>query len=145
MSWDLGFKLGDRAGRVVGVRRVPLERRVEDTDVEVARHGCRIADRKVVLGCRSAKALAVDCDLKPLDPMGFRFARGEDVDVWWQGQLLGDFALGVVVAIDDEDRNTGPVQASHLPYEVAAGVVVAPVAVVKIAGDDQEIDLLFDR
>jgi len=76
--------------------------------------------------------------------MGVSVVRPERDHVGWQRKPLGHLVFGVVVAIDDECRNAGGGQPTHLACEEHAGVVVLPVAVVQIAGDDHEIDLLID-
>ena len=66
------------------------------------------------------------------------------MDVARQGETACDLTCGVVVAMEQIDGNSRPGQAAHLPDEEEAGPVVAPIAVIEVAGDDQEGDLLLD-
>ena len=50
-----------------------------------------------------------------------------------------------MIAVEQEDRNLGLREPAHLANEEETGLVVAPVAVIEIAGDDDEGDLIFDR
>ena len=53
-------------------------------------------------------------------------------------------ASGVMVPIEQIHRNSCPVQPTHLADKKQSGSVVAPIAVIKVAGDDQEGNPLFD-
>ena len=66
------------------------------------------------------------------------------MDIVGQFQPLAHLAFGIVVAIQQIDRNPGLAQASHLPDEKEAGVEVLPVPVIDIAGNHDEVDSLFD-
>ena len=70
---------------------------------------------------------------------------GKHADIGRQGQLAGDLAFGIVIAVEQEDGNVGLRQPAHLLHEEESGLVVAPIAVIEIAGDDDEIDLVLDR
>jgi len=50
-----------------------------------------------------------------------------------------------VVAADQDDLDAGVAEPGHLPAEEEARVVVGPVAVVEVADDQDEPDLLLDR
>ena len=60
------------------------------------------------------------------------------------GEAARDLTSGVVIAIEQIDRNSGLMEAAHLADEKQTRPVVAPVAVIEVAGDDQEGDLLLD-
>src|SRR4051812_30965846 len=49
-----------------------------------------------------------------------------------------------MVAVDDGDADAGLAEAAHLRGEEEAGAVVAPVAVVDVARDEEECGLLFE-
>ena len=65
------------------------------------------------------------------------------MDVVGQGQLLGDLADRIVIAADREDSDAGVTQPLHLAQKKEACVVILPVAVVNIADDKYEGNLLF--
>ena len=50
-----------------------------------------------------------------------------------------------MIAIEQEDGDIGLRQPAHLLHEEKAGLIVAPVAVIEVAGDDNEVDLVLDR
>jgi hypothetical protein len=84
-------------------------------------------------------------DLQILDPERPRPAGRELRDASGERDGLGHDALGVVVALQQEQRNAGPVQPRHLAVEEQADRRIAPLAVIDIAGDDDEGDLRLDR
>ncbi len=45
---------------------------------------------------------------------------------------------------DEKGRDARQLKAGHLLDDVESGAVVLPVAVVEVAGDDEEIDALFE-
>ena len=69
----------------------------------------------------------------------------KDKDILRQHKPLGDPAFGIVVAVKEVDGDLRPRQPAHLLGEEQAGRVIAPVAIVEIAGDDNEIDRVFKR
>lgn len=52
--------------------------------------------------------------------------------------------MGVVIAADQVDFDPLGVEAGHLFVKEKAGVVVAPVAIVDVSGNDDEGDSLVD-
>jgi hypothetical protein len=50
-----------------------------------------------------------------------------------------------MIAIEQEDRDSGLCETTHLPDEKKAGLIVPPIAVIEVTSDDDEGDLLFDR
>ena len=50
-----------------------------------------------------------------------------------------------MIAVKQEDRNPGLREPAHLSNEKESGLIVAPIAVVEIASDNHEGDLIFDR
>jgi len=49
-----------------------------------------------------------------------------------------------VIAREKIDRDAGPAEATHGGREVETGPHVPPVAIVKVASEDHEIDLALD-
>ena len=77
---------------------------------------------------------------RPGNRVSFGLARGKDRHVFRQRQLAADLAFGVVVAVDHINGNVALAQPRHLLDEEQPGIEVAPVAVIDIAGDNDEID-----
>jgi hypothetical protein len=50
-----------------------------------------------------------------------------------------------MIAIEQEDRDSGLCETTHLPDEEQSGLVIAPVSVIEITSDDDECDLFFNR
>lgn len=73
---------------------------------------------------------------------GLSGAAGEDRHVLRQSQLTRDHSLGIVVALDNENSNIRPVQANHLLTKKQTGMEVLPVAIVDVASEEDEIDVL---
>ncbi len=84
-------------------------------------------------------------DVEMRQPEGLSLARRKHADIGRQCELAGDLAFGVVIAVKQEDGDLGLRQPAHLLHEEESGLVVAPIAVVEVAGDDDEIDLVLDR
>ena len=59
--------------------------------------------------------------------------------------MARDLTFRVMIAVEQEDRNSGLCQPAHLFHEKETGLIVAPIAVVEIASDDHEGHLIFDR
>ena len=137
-------QIGEGARRVVVMAAHAAEPRVQDADVERSGDGLRISQGQIVDDGALPEALPVEDDAQIVDSRGFGSSRSEDMDVVRQGQAAGDLALGIMVAMEQVDRNAGLVETAHLADEVQAGVVVAPVTVVEIARDDEKGHLLFD-
>jgi hypothetical protein len=53
-------------------------------------------------------------------------------------------AFCIVVAIKQKDANVGLCEPAHLLHEKKASLIVAPFAIIEIARDDDEGDLVFD-
>ena len=89
---------------------IAFERRMQKTDVEPAGHGGRIFER-IIVGCGLVgEASAVD-----RDPEAFEFVRvgppgAEFHDAVGKRDGFRDLALGVVVAADEEDGNSGAME-----------------------------------
>lgn len=139
------MEFGQRARRIVRVRRIAFERRMQHADVVVTGHRIRIADREIVNDGLVLEALPVQRDFEFRQLVGFRLAVAEYDDVVGQCQLLRHLAFGIVVAAEDERTDAGLAQAPHLLAKEDARVVILPVAVVQVAGNHEECDLLFDR
>jgi hypothetical protein len=127
------------------VRGVALQRGVQHADVEPAGHRIGIAHGQVLQRRRVLEAAPVQGHAQGVDAEGLGPAGVEDVDVGRKAQPARHLALGVVVAVEQIDRDAGLVQPAHLAHEEVAGVEVAPGAVVEVAGDDEEIDRQLDR
>ena len=125
--------------------RLAVEAGVQHADVEQLRVPLRIATREILGDRTSGESLAVNGDAELFDNHALCTARRKGCDILRQAQAPGDLAGGIVVAGGNQNRNGGSVQPLHLPDEIESGVVVAPVAVKKVAGKQHEIDLLGER
>jgi len=86
----------------------------------------------------------VDGDRQLGDLKGLSRAAGKDCDVRGQNQLARNHALRIVVTLHHEDADTRSVQSHHLLAEEKASVEILPVAVVDIAGEEDEGDFLLE-
>jgi hypothetical protein len=50
-----------------------------------------------------------------------------------------------MIAEEQEDQDSGPREPAHLLHEKEAGLIVAPIAVIKVAGDDNEARVTDSR
>jgi hypothetical protein len=71
-------------------------------------------------------------------------ARAEKMHALDRGQLAGDQALGIMVALGDEDPHAGPRQMNELLTKEQAGPEVLPVAIEDIASQHDQVDAPFD-
>src|SRR3954468_2345340 len=79
-----------------------------------------------------------------LQPVGFGLARRKHADISRQRESAGNLAFCVVIAMEEEDWNIGMRQPAHLLHEEKSGLIIAPIAVIEVAGDYDEIDLVLD-
>jgi hypothetical protein len=123
---------------------VALQRCVQNADVQPAGNRLRVAGKQVLGGGRHPEAAAVQRHPQGLEPEGLGLARGKDMHVVGQFEPARHLALGIVVAVQQIDGDARLPQPPHLPDEEQPRVEVLPVAVVDIARDHHEIDLLVD-
>lgn len=135
----------DRARRIGRVRLAAGERGVQHADIKPALFRPRIGERQVFDGRTFGKALAVQRHLQMVQPEAARLVDRELADILRQGDRLGDDAFGVVIALQQEDGDTGAFQPRHFAVEEQADLVVLPVTVIDVAGNDEEVHLAFDR
>ena len=141
----LGVQLIQAAWRIARMRRVALERGVQHADVEPAGDRRRVVGGEIFGGFLLAEALAMQRHPQRLDAPGAGLARLEHKHVVRQLQLLRHLAFGIVIAEQQIHRNARLLEPPHLTAKENAGVVIAPGAVVQIAGQHHEIDSLVDR
>ena len=127
------------------MRGVSFHGRVQDADVEAIGHGRRVIGGQVLFGFRVAETPPVQDDAKGLDRLGFGFPRRKHGYVVGERQLLGQLALGIVVAVGDKHRDFLPLQPPHFSGEKQSGVEVLPRPVIEVAGNHHEIDAFPDR
>ena len=137
-------QIGQGARGIVLVAAQAAEPGVQDADVESAGNRRRVGRGEVVGDVALPEALPVQDRAQPLDLEGFGPCGAEDLHVVRETEAAGDPALRVVVAVEQVDGNARGAEAAHLAGEEQAGLVVAPVAVVQVAGDDEERGLFFD-
>lgn len=118
---------------------------MEDTDVEAAGTSGRISRDKVLRDVALPEALAVESYRKMLQLKCLRFSGGEDIDVVGQNQAARDLTFGIMIAVEQEDGNACLGEPTHLPYKKQAGLIVAPVSIVEVAGNDHKANFVFDR
>jgi len=87
----------------------------------------------------------VQGDVKVFDGEGLRFPGRERIHIVRQFESLRDLAFRVMVAVYYVDWDAGLREAADLAREKEAGLVVAPVPIVEVAGNDEEIDIFLDR
>ncbi len=68
----------------------------------------------------------------------------EDVNVVGQRELLRDHAGGIMITEHDIDGDRRFAEANHLFAKDETRVVALPIAVVEIAGDQDEVDRSLD-
>lgn len=93
-------ELAPGAGGIGIVARGPLERGVQNADVEETGPRPRIGGGEIVAGRRRLEALPMQGDTAILVREGTRLSAAEGLDVRGQRHALGEAALGVVVAIE---------------------------------------------
>ena len=117
---------------------------MQHANVVIPGDGGRIGGGEIVGGFLVPEALAVQDHAQRVEGEGLRFLRRETTHVVRQLELARHLAFGVVIAEKHENRNAGAPEATHLATEEDAGVVIAPAAIVEIAGNHHEINLLLD-
>ena len=118
---------------------------MEQADVEAAAVDGRVVAGEVVLHLVGGEPLAVDRRRGFVVMAGLGPVDVHLLDVVGQAEVAGHLVPGVVIAADEVDPDAGVAEVGHPPGEPEARVVVLPVAVVDVAGDEDEGDLLRDR
>ena len=138
-------KVLDGARRVVGMAPHAAESGVQDADVEATGRRGRISGDEVLRDIALPKALAVQCHGIVLQHECFRPPWRKHTDVRREDKAARDLAFGVMIAVEQEDRDPGLRETAHLRNEEKAGLIVPPVAVIEVTCNDDEYDLFFDR
>ncbi|HEX3150399.1 MAG TPA: hypothetical protein VHR66_20140 [Gemmataceae bacterium] len=116
------------------------KRSVQHTNVEPTGYRVWVVCRKVVELGLSSEALSVKCDSKMIERDGVRLFRWKGTNIVWQSQLRRDSALCIVIAGEHNHGNSGPSEFLHLIDEEESGVVVLPIPVVVVTGQNHEFD-----
>lgn len=124
------------------MRGVTAQTGVKQTDIHKPRLGGRVAGSEVVSDGAGGEALAVDGDADVLEGHGLRPRGRQQPDALRPAQRLCDHAGGVVVAPDHYNRDVGLAQAPKLADHIQAGVVIGPVSVDDVTGDQQQVGVL---
>ena len=118
---------------------------MQQPDVEAAgdRRGVAVGEIFEVRALRIAPP--VDRDVEVFDAHSLRRRSVEVGDAVREHQRARDSTRRVVVAANDDHRDPASRQSRHARAEVEPGLVVAPVAVVDVAGQHNERDVLSQR
>ena len=136
-------ELLERAGRIVVVVGVAAKARVQQADVREPRDRSGVSGGEVFGHRPGREALAVNGHSEVVEHDAFGPVVTQDVDAR-QLQVARDHAGGVVVAADHHNLDALLSQTRELRAQVQAGAEVLPVAVVHVAGEEQEIGVLRD-
>jgi hypothetical protein len=118
---------------------------MQHTDIESAVQRPRIIGHKIIRHGALPKTLAVKRNVQLIEPECFRAARIENMDAARKVQTLRYLTFGVVVAVQQLNWDVRGVEPAHLRGKEQTCFVVAPVAIIEVAGNYQKADLLLDR
>src|SRR6266849_9548692 len=133
------------ARRIIDVAPHAAEPGMEDTEIEATSRRGGISGDKVLRDVALPEALAVQCNFTVPHQKCFWPPCRKHADVRRKDKAARNLTFGVMIAIEQEHRDLSLRETAHLPDEEQSGLVVAPVAVIEIARDDNKGDLLFDR
>jgi hypothetical protein len=108
--------------------KLAVEASMEKADVDEAGVCLRVPEGKVVDRCSLGVTLTVNGHSDFAEHPRLGLARGQQVGPGRQAKLSGDDALGVVITLDNGDRDAG----------------LAPAAVIEISGNTDEMRLMLD-
>ena len=83
-------------------------------------------------------------DLQLVECKCLRLACAEDMYVIGQLEPPGDLAFSIVIAVEQINRDTFLFEPPHLLGEEKPGIIVPPVAVIQVPGENKKIDLFLD-
>src|SRR6478736_2139978 len=129
------------------VRRVPcpaLERGVQQADIEQPAQRFRVARAEIGRYFTGLEALAMNRDAQILQHERVRLLVRQLPHVVRQVQVRGELAGRVMVAANPNHAHVPRAQRRHLLGEKQTRRVVAPVTVVQVAGDLQQLCLLIE-
>jgi hypothetical protein len=84
-------------------------------------------------------------DRKVRDPERMGAMGSKEMDIRGKVETPGHLACRIMIAINQENRNIVGGKPAHLGYEKESGLIILPVSVIEISGQDHKIDLLFNR
>ena len=116
---------------------------MKQSNVEVARLRRRIARRKVLRDGSFRETLAMDRNTQIIQYDGLGLIMAQNADILRQAQNASHLVGGVMIARDDKGGDLLVPQSPKLPRKIEPGVVIAPVAIIEVAGDHDEIDPLL--
>ena len=133
----------ERAGSIVCVASRTAQPRMKHAEVEHARNGIRVSWHQVVGDISLPEALTVECDAEFFKLERLGLPRGKCLHVLGENETTGDLALCIMVAVEQEDVNTGCCESAHLSNKEKPSLVITPVPIIEITRDDNEGDLFL--
>ena len=135
----------DGARRIIEMAAHAAQPRVQDTYIEVTGRRGWISGDEVLRDVALPEALAVECNGVLLQKNCFRTSCRKHTNVRREDKAARDLTFGVMIAVEQEDRDSDLSETAHLPDEKKAGLIVSPIAVIEVTSDDDECDLFFNR
>src|SRR6266536_285451 len=135
----------DGARRIIKMASHATQPRVQDTDIEATGRRQRISGDEVLSYVALPETLAVECNGIALQQKCCRASRRKDMDVRREDEAARDLTFRVMIAVEQEHRSSSLREPAHLPDEEQSGLVIAPITIIEVTGDDDEGDLFFNR
>lgn len=111
---------------------------MEQADIKEIGAGKRKLDRQIFRYCLLIEPLTMHYYAQILQNQRFRgMVRGPE-DIVWQAHILGHVTGGVVIAGNEQDLNARFPQPGHLGREKETGIVILPITVVEVTGNEDE-------
>src|SRR5579875_2210549 len=137
-------ELLERAGGIARVPFAPATSRMQQADVEKARHRSGILQRDVFRDVALRKAPAMDGSSQLLDHHGLRppGRKKPHIRIF---QPAGKPVFGIMIASNEDHPDASLPQPAHAADEEQASAVVTPLPIEDVSGDYDQPALLLDR
>ncbi len=118
---------------------------MQQADIKTAFNGRGVFEGQILFDGRRREALPMDGHVHFSDLQGCRFFSRKQMHVIRKAQIFGNFAGGVVIAGHDVHGDSGIAQPAGLGHEIKARIVIPPIAVIKVPGNQNKCDLFVNR
>ncbi len=130
-----GFQIIDTAWCIIFMPFTAGQGTMQHADIERVGIMLRVVCCQVFSDSAGRITLAVDAHLETLNIYRLGLLRGEECYIFRKGHGPGNLTGRIVITGNDKYLDAGPVQPAHPAREKESGIVILPVAIIKITGN----------
>ena len=137
-------KLLERTRRIPFMAIDPAHPGMKQPDIGITSFGCGIGHRQVLHDGGFREALPMNRHAQLFEPYSLGAFMIQEADIVGKSQSPCHFAGGVMIPGNDNDRNLQRRVAGQADARDKARVVIAPIAIIKVARDQNKINGFVD-